>query len=130
VTIYITSFIARLPESTCKTTSESVHWTQDRAYKATLLKKSCNLGETLFYSIRIDAYSPPLKRAWFVPAYELENDDYPDRPPALQWTSPRRLEVAVSTRTTSGTITTNVGDDLTLVRIYRPREPGAFPNYN
>jgi hypothetical protein len=129
VLIYVTAYLARCPEPKCETTSVSAHWAPDRAYKATLLKKSCNLDETLFYSVRIDAYSPPLERAWFVPGYELENDTYPDPAPNLRWSSPRQLEVVVATRTMAGTVTLHTGEDLTFVRTYAPREPSAFPNY-
>jgi hypothetical protein len=129
VGLYVTVFVARLPESNCKRTTVSELWAPDRAYKATLLKKSCNSGESLSYSIRIDAYAPPLPRAWFVPGVELEDDSYPTGDPAFQWAGPRRLEVVVSTRVLTGSLTTHVGDDLTVIRTYKPREPQAFPNY-
>jgi hypothetical protein len=130
VIIYVTAYLARPPEPNCETTSVSVRWAPDKAYKATLLRKSCNHDESLFYSVRIDAYSPPLGRAWFVPGYELENDQYPEHPPIMRWSSPRQLEVVVVTRTMAGTIARHVGEDLTFARTYAPREPGAFPNYD
>ena len=34
---------------------------------ATLIEKNFNRGETLVYSVRIDAFSPPLRSAGFVP---------------------------------------------------------------
>jgi hypothetical protein len=76
----------------------------------------------LFYSIRIDAYAPPIAHAWFVPGVELEDHSYPTGNPAFQWAGPRRLEVVVSTRALTGSLTMHVGDDLTLVRTYKARE--------
>lgn len=126
---YAVSYIARLPESNCRTQAISAHWSPDRAYKATLMEKNCNLGETIFYSVRIDANSPPLKSGWFVPGYELEDDEYPTVRPTLSWAAERRLEIRAKTRTIHGTIILNTGDDLTVVRTYIAREPEAFPNY-
>jgi hypothetical protein len=42
-------YVARLPESNCASKSIGTFWNADRAFKATLLEKDCNAGETLFY---------------------------------------------------------------------------------
>jgi hypothetical protein len=128
VTIYCTAYVARRPESNCEQEAVSEQWSADRAYKATVNRKSCNLGETLIYSARIDAYSTPVSQGWFVPDYELDDDEYPTTPPIIQWVSPRQLEIAVNTRTLTGSLSLHVGQDLTVVRRYIAREPAAFPN--
>jgi hypothetical protein len=84
------------------------------------------VGPRLFYSIRIDAYAPPIAHAWFVPGVELEDHSYPTGNPAFQWAGPRRLEVVVSTRALTGSLTTHVGDDLTLVRTIKPESVTLF----
>ena len=128
--VYFLWYVVHLPESNCTTKSVAALWAPDRAYKATLLEKKCNLSESLFYSVRVDAYSPPLKTGWFVPGFELENDQYPTGHPQLRWATPRRLEISVATRTMTGSLVENAGDDLTVVRTYTAHDPGAFPNYN
>jgi hypothetical protein len=132
-------YVARLPESNCASKSIGTFWSADRAFKATLLEKDCNAGETLFYSVRIDAYSPPLHGSWFLPGYVLEGDqDWPRTVPAVRWTTPRQLEVEVNTNALAGSITSLVhtsyvvagtggridpGDDLRVVRKYAPKHP-------
>ncbi len=59
VTAYVTHWITAGPEQYCKTTSTAESWAPDRAYKATVFKKDCNSGESIFYSVRVDAFSPP-----------------------------------------------------------------------
>jgi hypothetical protein len=130
-------YVARLPESNCASKSIGTFWNADRAFKATLLEKNCNAGETLFYSVRIDAYSPPLHGSWFLPGYQLEGDqDWPRSVPAVRWTTPRQLEVEVNTDALVGSITSLVhtsyvvvgtggridpSDDLRVVRKYAPK---------
>lgn len=46
--VRVTSYCARLPESNCVTTPASEYLAPDRAYKATVLEKDCNMGEDLF----------------------------------------------------------------------------------
>lgn len=128
VVIYITAYVARLPESNCSTKSVSEIWSEDRAYKATILLKNCNIGETLFYSVRVDARSPPLRLAWFTNR-EIEDDERPSEPPKVRWQSPRALLIEMTTRTTEGTIRESVGDDLTIIRRFSAKEPRAFPNF-
>jgi hypothetical protein len=74
--IYGTAYVMRLPESNCANSNVSELWASDHAYKATLIKKDCNMGEAFIFSVRVDAYAPPLTRAWFTPGYELDNDSY------------------------------------------------------
>jgi hypothetical protein len=126
--VYLTSYIARLPESNCTTSPASEIWSPDRAYKATLLVKDCNLSETIFYSIRVDAYSPPLSTGFFTHEV-IEDDERPSEPPTVRWDTPRKLAVEMKTRTLHGTVQRHSGDDLTIVRTYIARQPDAFPNY-
>jgi hypothetical protein len=71
LTIFLTSYVSRLPESNCVTQPISSSWSNDRAYKATLLRKDCNLSKTAFYSVRIDKPDD-----WFL-GIDLEEDPYP-----------------------------------------------------
>jgi hypothetical protein len=81
-------------------------------YKATLLKKDRNLGETIFYSVRIDKPD-----AWFL-KIELEEDPYPVQAsePAMKWDL-HKLEIDIPAQTLSGSIERREGD-LTVVRTY------------
>lgn len=103
-------------------------WSADRAYSAALHKKDCNQGESILYSVRVDAHSPPLRIDWSS-NYELRNDKYPDQAPSLLWRSDRELEITVKTRTLRGKLQVNAGDDLTITEAYDPSDPNAFPNY-
>ncbi len=117
LTIYLTSYISRLPESNCTTGPVSSSWSDDHVYKATLLKKDCNLGETAFYSVRIDKPS-----AWFL-RVEIEEDPYPAQAsgPAMKWDS-HKLEIAIPAEKFTGSIEHREGD-LTVVRTYIPPKP-------
>jgi hypothetical protein len=112
LTIYFTSYVSRLPESNCTTGPVSSSWSSDRVYKATLLKKDCNLFETTFYSVRIDKPD-----AWFFKV-ELEEDPYPAqaREPAMRWDS-HKLEIEIPAEKFTGLIEHREGD-LTVVRSY------------
>ena len=123
-------YVARLPEPDCTTSVLSEAWSSDHAYKAAVLEKVCNLRESVFYSVRVDAPATPLSRGWFVPGFELENDTYPKAVPLVRWAKPRELEIEVPTRTLAGTLVVSVGEDLTVVRRYAPTEPGAHPNWH
>jgi len=128
LTAYASSYIARLPESNCHTTPVSDLWSDDRAYKATVLVKNCNLDETIFYSVRIDAYSPPLRLGWSTHEV-IESDERPFEVPTVRWKEPRTLAIEMETKTLRGSIELHVGDDLTIVRTYIAKTPEAFPNY-
>jgi hypothetical protein len=136
-------FVAKLPESNCSSKPIGTFWNADRAFKATLLEKNCNAGETLFYSVRIDAYSPPLHGSWFVPGYQLEGDnDWPRTIPAVRWSTPRQLDVEVNTDSLAGSMTSLVhtsyvvgsggkidpSDDLRVVRKYLPKHQSPPAN--
>jgi len=127
-TAYISHWMTLSPEAYCKTSSIAESWAPDHAYKATVLKKDCNLSESLFYSIRIDAFSPPGRMPWFT-LLELENDTRPE-PPKVTWGAARQLEIVSATETLSGRLSEHLGDDLTVMRIFSPLSPNAFPNYN
>ena len=114
--IYLTSYFSRLPDSNCTTSPVSSSWSSDRAYKATLLRKDCNLGETVFYSVRIDKAG-----AWFL-RVEIEEDPNPAQSsePTMRWDS-HKLEVDIPAEAFSGSIERREGD-LTVVRSYvRPK---------
>jgi hypothetical protein len=129
LTAYVTHWITLGPEKYCGTSSTAETWGPDRAYKATVFKKDCNLGETIFYSVRVDAFSPPERFAWFT-IRELEADlQGQPRPPELIWSTPRQLEITMATRTVDGRLTESIGDDLTIVCIFDAAQPGAFPNW-
>ena len=117
LTIYLTSYISRLPESNCTTAPVSSSWSDDRAYEATLLKKGCNLDETVFYSVRVDKPG-----AWFLNV-EVEQSPFPDQAiePAMKWDA-HKLEIDIPATTFSGSIERREGE-LTIVRSYIRRRP-------
>jgi hypothetical protein len=131
LTAYVTHWITAGPEQYCKTYATAESWAPDRAYKATVFKKDCNLGESIFYSVRVDAFSPPERMAWFT-TRELEADVRPDqpRPPELTWSTARQLEITTVTTTLGGRLTEHVGDGLTIVRVFNAAKPDAFPNFH
>jgi hypothetical protein len=133
-------YVARLPESNCSSKPVAESWNADHAFEATLIEKNCTAGETLTYSVRVDAHSPPLHGGWFVPGYGLESGDtggWPRKIPILRWVTPRALEIVVNTGMIGGTITTVVhspyvdgsaikedpSDDLFVIRKYIPAYP-------
>ena len=117
LTIYLTSYISRLPETNCTTGPVSSLWSGDNVYKATLLKKDCNLGETIFYSVRVDKLG-----AWFL-GVEIEEDPYPAQAsePAVKWDL-HKLKIDIPAETFSGSIEHREGD-LTVMRTYIPPRP-------
>jgi hypothetical protein len=126
LTIYLTSYISRLPESNCTSGSVLSSWSSDHTYKATLLKKDCNQGETIFYSVRIDKVTPTRINGvpmggWFL-VEDIEEDPYPTAAlqPAIKWTA-HRLQIDIPARTFSGSYQHREGD-LTLVRSYIAEE--------
>jgi hypothetical protein len=124
ITIYVTEYVARLPESNCTSSPISSLWSSDHTYKATLLKKDCNLGETIFYSVRLDKPSTRTDREWFF-VEEIEADPYPAEtpPPEMKWDL-HRLEIDTAAEMLSGAMERREGD-LTLIRSYVSR---AKPN--
>src|SRR5882757_9721357 len=126
VTAYVTSWLARGPEQYCSTAPVMEFWSGDRAYKATLLIKNCNKDESIFYRVRVDAMSPPLKYGWFK-YLDLDDDERPNAPPLVRWDRPRLLSIEMQTRTLRGSIVQNVGEDLSTSVTYVAKEPAAFP---
>jgi hypothetical protein len=47
----------------------------------------------------------------------------------VRWSTARQLEITVQTRTLQGELQEHVGDDLTVIEIYKPSDPNAFPSY-
>lgn len=123
--IYSTSYVSRLPESNC-TMAEVAHLSSnDDAYSAALRKKVCNLGETYFYSVRIDKSQTPADRGWFL-IQDIEQDPYPAQPPepALSWDS-HKLKIEISAEKLSGSIEyqPNPSSDFTVLRSYTRAKP-------
>jgi hypothetical protein len=116
-TIYATSYISRLPESNCTTREASSFSSDDRLYKATLLRKECNMAETSFYSVRIDKLSGPADRGWFL-LQQIEQDPYPAESfePRIKWDS-HKLGIEISAKEFSGSVERRV-NDLTIIRSY------------
>ncbi len=118
LTIYITSYVARLPESNCVTRPISAVWSSDHLYEATLQKKDCNRGETVFFSVRIDKPNTPTGGWFFVQQVEGDPDSF--TPPTIKWVS-HKLEIEIVAKTLIGSIERRVGDT-TVVRLYdRPK---------
>lgn len=117
--IYVTSYVARLPDSDCVTQPVSQAWSGDHMYQATLLRKNCRRGEYFSYSVRVDKPNTPTG-GWFVIdtiARDGEENPVPP-PPAMNWTG-HRLNIEIRSQKLSGSITHHEGD-LTLVRSYIP----------
>jgi hypothetical protein len=127
VTAITTSYFAGLPESNCLTSPVSELWSEDRVYKATVLLKDCNKGETIFYSVRVDFFPPPPRGGWFT-RREINDDERPLEAPDVRWEAPRTLLIQMKTRTLGGSMREHVGDDLTIVQNFTARAPDAFPN--
>lgn len=81
------------------------------------------MGETVFYSVRVDKLASALAPGWFL-TEAIEQDPYPAQPPqpTMRWDA-HRLEIESSAINLSGSIERREGD-LTLVRSY-VRPPGA-----
>ena len=118
LTIYITSYVSRLPESNCITRPISAVWSRDHLYEATLLKKDCNQGDTFFFSVRIDKPNTPTG-GWFY-VQQVEEDPNSFTPPSIKWVS-HKLEIEIVAKMLTGSIERRVGD-ITVVRLYdRPK---------
>jgi hypothetical protein len=117
LTIYLTSYFARLPESNCVNGEVGKFASNDGAYTATLLKKDCGMGETIFYSVRIDKIERSPAAGWFL-REDLEQDGYPAIAiePTIKWEA-HQLEIAIPAKELAGSIQRRV-DDLTIVRSY------------
>jgi hypothetical protein len=101
----------------------------NEASTATVLKRSCNMDETINYFVRLDVRGRrPGRDGWWM-VLKLENDAYPINQPTVVWTKETAVQVTVSTRTLAGTLVSDAGDDIVITRVYQPREPGALPNY-
>jgi hypothetical protein len=114
LTIYITSYISRLPESNCVTGPISAIWSSDHLYKATLLKKDCDDGETVFFSVRIDKPNTPTGGWFFVQLVEEDPESF--TPPIIKWAS-HKLEIEIPAEMMTGSIERRIGD-LTIARLY------------
>jgi hypothetical protein len=117
MTIYVTSYVSRLPESNCDTAPVTHIWSSDHKYEATLLRKDCNRGETLFYSVRIDKPDPNPLGGWFL-IEDIQTDPYPNISalPVMKWTA-HRLEIEIAAHALSGEFDRREGD-LTVTRRY------------
>ena len=87
------------------------------------------MDETISYFLRLDISSRrPDRNGWWS-IEELQNDAYPVGDPTVVWTNKTSIQITVSTRTLSGKTVYDAGDDISIIQLYQPREPGAFPNY-
>jgi hypothetical protein len=127
IVAYVSHRITLGPEAYCKTSSIAESWPADRAYKATVLMRDCNLNESISYSVRVDAFSPPPRLGWFA-VLELESDTRPE-PPKVKWSTARQLNIVSETRALGGRLSQQVGDDLTIIRTFLPVSPGDAANY-
>jgi len=116
-------------EGGCTSSIIKQEFSVDKMYKATLLKKDCNIGESITYSIRFDSVGSSVEGGWFIPCFELENDEYPESIPEMRWTDQHRLEVRVRTRTLSGQLTRNINNNLIFSRSYIPKDPSTLPQF-
>jgi hypothetical protein len=113
----------------CQLTTVARYPSEDGADLAIILKRDCDKEEHINYFLRLEINSRrPSSRGWWT-VVELDNDQYPVGDPAVEWIRKNTVQVTVSTRTLSGTLVMNNGDDIAIIRVYQPREPGAFPNY-
>lgn len=73
------------------------------------------MGETVFYSVRVDKSETASSRGWFL-IEEIEQDPYPARPlhPLMRWDA-NKLEIESIASSLSGLIEFHEGD-FTLVR--------------
>lgn len=120
--------ISREGAEKCELSTLETEFSADKMYKATLLRRNCNLGEPVTYFVRLDYIGSESGSGWSIPGFELENDEYSYVNPELHWINQRKLEVLVHTRTLGGHLTRNIGADLIFVRSYAPKEPQSFPN--
>jgi hypothetical protein len=77
------------------------------------------MGETNFYSVRIDADRPEPNGGWFT-RRDLENDLDTPAPPVLAWLSSSELEITSGTDKMSGVVVDYAGNDLKVIRRYVP----------
>jgi hypothetical protein len=121
LTIYVTAYIAGLPDSNCITEPVVQTWSGDHLYKATILRKNCLRGEAFSYSVRLDKPNTPTGGWFFTQNIEKDNDQITPPPPAIKWTA-HRLDIAIPSNQISGSIARREGD-LTVVRSYVPLKP-------
>ena len=109
-----TWYIARLPDSNCETKVVLDARSADLAYRATLLEKDCNSGETLFHLLNIDTPHGNIRN------FELDSDQMRPARPTMQWKEPHNLVVVIPSDNLTGTLTQHWSDWLILVRTYTP----------
>jgi hypothetical protein len=100
----------------------------DGRYTAVIEKMVCESGAETSYKLKIVAKEAPGLRGWNA-SFSLESDLRDALVPTLEWTSELEVEVSVPTRTIEGELKQNVGDNLTIRRIFVAKSPGTFPNY-
>jgi hypothetical protein len=109
-----TWYTARLPESNCTTRTVLEAPSTDPTYKAVLLEKSCNSGETYFHELSI--FSP----AGVIRALPLESDQMHPAAPTLTWTGAHSLEAAIPSDRLTGELTQQWEGGLQLRRRWLP----------
>ena len=110
----VTWYIARLPESNCETRTVEEVPSSDHNYRAVLLQKNCNSGETYFHELTITSPSGVIR------ALPLEADQMHPSRPTLSWTAPHVLEVSIPTDKITGALTEQWEGGLELRRRWVP----------
>lgn len=124
VTIAVTSYVVRLPDSDCVTEPLSQAWSGDHMYQAILLRKNCRRGEYFSYSVRVDKPNTPTGGWFVIDAIARDGEENPvPPPPAIKWTA-HRLDVETRSAKMRGSVEHREGD-LTIVRSYVPAKPDA-----
>src|SRR6202012_693339 len=103
LTIYVTAYIAGLPDSNCVTQPVGQAWSGDHLYKATILRKNCLRGEAFSYSVRLDTANTRTGGWFFTQEIEKDNDQLTPPPPAVKWTA-HRLDIEIPSGQISGSI--------------------------
>lgn len=123
LTVAVTSYVARLPDSDCVTEPRWQAWSGDHIYQATLLRKNCRRGEYFSYSVRVDKPDSPAGGWFVIDAVARDGEENPvPPPPAIHWAG-HRLEIETRSGKLRGAVEHREGD-LTIVRSYLPARPG------
>ena len=112
----------------CQLTTVARYPSEDRTDLATILRRDCDSGEHINYFLRLDIGSRRPGPWGWRSTTELENDQYPVGDPMVAWIGKNTVQVTVSTKTLSGKLVVKGNDDIGIVRVYQPREPGALFN--
>ena len=100
--------------SACKPQAEIQQWVSEpsksSAYKATLIEKSYNDGESVMYEVRVEARPTSLARGWFFTQPIESGGMIRSVKPVLTWTSPTDLLAVVHTEALAGQTVRQLAD--------------------